>query len=238
LDKKRILIVADSMAMPRMEVHYDETWIHKLIYEFPNFEFIDKCRRASTSVRLVSDGAGAGDKIRSADLLEYYSPGLIITQIGITDCAPRLYKKSWFYSYLFHILQNNLVRIIVTILKKYRGRKEAYADVTPQNFEKNWKQYLDRCRNKNTQLICILIALPSNLFLSKSPEILSAINRYNSILIKLAEKYNNVHCLKPFTQEEIEICTLDEYHVNAKGHQVLAEKIIKIIYELLKQNKI
>src|SRR5690554_2952573 len=99
VEKFRVLIVGSSMAMPRKEVHYDETWIYKLTKEFSNIEVIDKCRRASTSVRLVSDGAGAGDKIRSADLLEYYSPNLVITQIGMTDCAPRLFKVKGFFSY-------------------------------------------------------------------------------------------------------------------------------------------
>ena len=39
---KRILIIGDSMAMPRNEVIYEETWVYKLMHFFSNIHFIDK----------------------------------------------------------------------------------------------------------------------------------------------------------------------------------------------------
>lgn len=159
--KQRAIIIGDSMAMPRMEVHYEQTWIYELVHKFPEIEFIDKCRRASTSVRLVSDGAGAGDNRRSADLLEYYSPDIIITQIGITDCAPRLYKKGSFLSNLLHVLPDSIAKFIIGFLKKFRGRKTIYADVLPEKFIQNWSNYLGRCNRDNVFVICILIGLPA-----------------------------------------------------------------------------
>lgn len=236
--KYRAIVIGDSMVLPRMEIHYNLTWLSKLVNHYPSIEFIDKSRRASTSERLVSDGAGAGDKIRSADLLEYYSPDLVITQIGITDCAPRLYKKGSMLSNILHLLPNLISKSVIRFLKKYRGRKEKFADVLPEAFRKNWQQFFDRCYSQNVFVICILIGIPAKLFVEKSPYILNAINKYNDILIDLSEKYDNVICVKPFTTEEIESSALDEFHVNAEGHLLLAEKLIKHIDGFLKEKTI
>lgn len=234
----RAIIIGSSMAMPRMEVHYEQTWIYELIRKFPKIEFIDKSRRASTSMRLVSDGAGAGDKTRSADLLEYYSPDLVITQIGVTDCAPRLFKKGSFISYLLHVLPNNFGKFVVNSLKKYRGRKAIYADVSPEKFKTNWKQYIERCKKNDVFVICILIGMPAKRFIAnKSPEIIDSIKKYNSILIQIANNHNNVYCIEPFTEEEVETCALDEFHVNTEGHKILSEKLIKKINEFLAEKQ-
>lgn len=230
MKKGRVLVIGSSMSLPRKEVHYNETWVCKLIDTFPNINFIDKCRRGPTSERLVSEGAGAGDKNRSADLLEYYSPDIIITQMGMTDCAPRLYRRGGYLSYLFHVLPNKMIIPIVNLLKKYRGRKEKFAYVSPKDFEQNWEQYIQRCEKNGVSVISILIGMPAKIFLSKSPDILKAVNKYNAILIKLSQKYNNMYTLTPYTQEEVETCALDEYHVDAKGHDILFEKL-KILLE-------
>ena len=78
--------------MPRPGVDYEDTWVYKLIEALPEFEFIDKTKRASTSERLVTEG---GDNINpyGADLLEHYMPDIVVMQIGIVDCAPRYIKR-------------------------------------------------------------------------------------------------------------------------------------------------
>jgi len=226
---RRALIIGDSMAMPRLGVHYDQTWPCKLVHNFPNIEFIDKSRRASTSERLVSDGAGAGDSVRSADLLEYYSPDFVITQVGITDCAPRLFKRRGFLSYVFHFSPQCVTDQLIKLLKRYRGRKEKYAYVSPELFRSNWAQYFERCRNYHVQVFCILIGLPAREFILKSPNILTSITKYNLILERLANEYENVHCITPFSQNEIEEIALDEFHVDAIGHSIIADKLIREI---------
>lgn len=224
--KYRGLVIGDSMVMPRVEVHYNETWLYELVQHYSNIEFIDKSRRASTSDRLVSDGAGVGDKIRSSDLLEYYSPDFVITQIGITDCAPRLYKRRGFLSYLFHVSPQCVSSRIIKVLKRYRGRKEAFSYVSPERFMSNWKQYLERCERNNVQVFCILIGFPANKFILKSPNILNAIAKYNSILVELSNRFKNVRCITPLTQDEVEEMALDEFHVNSTGHSIIARKMI------------
>ncbi|HON16100.1 MAG TPA: hypothetical protein PLA51_06445, partial [Spirochaetota bacterium] len=87
MKNNKLLIITDSVSMPRPGIPYESTWIYKLKKEFPNLDIIDKAARGSTSMRLVTEGGGG------VDLLETYMPDIVILQIGITECAPRLFKK-------------------------------------------------------------------------------------------------------------------------------------------------
>ena len=88
--KERILIITDSISMPRMEIKYEETWIYLLKKKFKHLDIIDRPARGATSMRLINEGGGG------LDLLEFYLPGIIILQLGLAECAPRLFKKNGF----------------------------------------------------------------------------------------------------------------------------------------------
>ena len=112
---KKVIIITDSVGMPRDELKYEDTWIYMLKNTFKNHDFIDKSARGSTTARLVTEG-GSG-----IDTLETYNPDIVILQLGITECAPRLFKKPGleFYivsrmpaklraKYINHIKQDNM----------------------------------------------------------------------------------------------------------------------------------
>jgi hypothetical protein len=89
----KILLIKDSMAMPRSEVLYEDTWPYLLACDYPNLHIIDKSCRASTTNRLVEEEGIKGIS-KGGDLLEFYMPDIVITQIGITDCTPRYFDRN------------------------------------------------------------------------------------------------------------------------------------------------
>ena len=71
----------------------------------------------------------------------------------------------------------------------------------------------------------------------KSPDILKAITKYNSILVDLSNGFKIVRCITPLTQDEVEEVALDEFHVNTKGHSIIARKLIIEMDEFLESTQ-
>jgi lysophospholipase L1-like esterase len=234
MNKDKIILIGSSMAMPRIEVSYEETWPYKLQNHFSNdYFFIDKCKRASSTVRLVKEGSGKGDKIGASDLLEYYSPKIVITQIGIVDCAPRLIKRYSPLVKLINVSPSIIKRTFYSILKKTRIRSVKFADLSVNEFRSNWESFIIRALQIEAQIICVLISEPSNTVTEKSPEIKKAIDIYNDILLDLDIKYSNFTTLKAYSQTEIKLTSLDEFHVNNEGHDILFNKLKQLIQGIL-----
>lgn len=230
MNKERILIIGSSMALPRLEVPFENTWPYKLQNYFQNdYFFIDRCKRASSTNRLKNEGSGHGDKIKGSDLLEYYEPKIVITQIGIVDCAPRLIKRFSLIVKLVNISPKFIKNTFYSILKNYRNRKVKYADLTRDEFKANWENYIQRAASIKTEIICVLISEPSSIVKEKSPEIKKAIDIYNSILIELSIRYVNFTIVEAYSQSQIDLISLDEFHVNEEGHDILFNKIKNLI---------
>lgn len=218
MDNKRILIVADSMGMPRPGVAYEKTWIYRLIHANAEFEFIDKSKRGSTTERFIDEGA---------DLLEHYLPDSVITQIGIVDCAPRYFLKKSVENILLQLMPVFIRKKYITLMKKTGSRKPENAYVSPRAFCSNLENYFQRAQTLNVQIFAILIAPPSKRFVKKSPFINQNIKIYNDIYEKLSRKFNNVILVQPFSfQVDLENITLDEYHLNATGHDMIFQNLM------------
>lgn len=235
--KKKILIVGSSMALPRLEVSYEETWIYKLICSLPDCIIIDKSRRGSTSERLLKEGAGFKDTRRGADLLEYYNPDVVITQIGVTDCAPRYLKRYKMSTKILNKMPSFIKKRVYQIIKKYSERNVKNADVPLEKFATYFRNYTERAAEINTKIICVLIAPATSLLKEKSLNMASAIELYNSELIKIAEEFPNFIVISPYTIDEIDSVAIDEFHVNEQGHQILFEKLKIILRENIIVNK-
>ncbi len=214
---KRVLIISDSMAMPRPGVKYEETWIYLLKQAFPEYDVLERPDRGSTSLRLITEGGGG------VDLLEMYEPDMVILQLGMTECAPRLFKKTGFeYFFLNRIIPRRYRLNYVNFIKKKRGRNPRITDVSPENFRANLTNYFERARKMNVKVIAFLISRVTKLFVSKSPHITENINLYNSIYREVARAFPNVHLVVPFAEEvNMEEIAVDELHVDARGHQIL-----------------
>ncbi|MGN6177663.1 MAG: SGNH/GDSL hydrolase family protein [Mucilaginibacter sp.] len=218
----KILCIADSLALPGHDNTYEDTWFYKLQVSFREHSFISFFKRSITTEILVTEGGGdASQPITGADCLEFYMPDLVILQLGIVDCAPRLMRRK---GLLYKIIQKSPAGIQNAFykgLKKVRKRSSTNADVPPNEFLSNLDNYLSRCVNINVKKVIIIkICTPDDSFVQKSPDILDAVKLYNSIIDKLDEKYSIVTVVDPLASNTKHIFE-DGYHPNPEGNDLV-----------------
>jgi lysophospholipase L1-like esterase len=225
----KILIAADSIAMPREENKYENTWPYMLKEAFPDCDIIDRSSRGSTTARLVNEGGGG------VDLLERYNPHIVIIQMGMAECAPRLFKKTGFeHFYLTRIIPQSYRLKYVNFIKKRRIRSPEITDVSPDQFRSNITNYFDRAEKIGTRIIVVLMHGPNRIFFSKSPYIGKNIDLYNRIYKETALNFSNVETIEPFEHDvDIDALTLDELHLNRQGALLIASKLKGRIAELM-----
>ena len=222
--KGRVLLIGDSMAMPRNEVTFEQTWIYKLIIHFPDVLFVDKSRRGSTTLRLVQEGGGYKGVQSGADLLEYYKPDLVIIQLGIVDCSPRLVSKHALSTKLINKCPAFVKTFFYRYKKKFCVRKPENADISPGQFQNYYETYIKRAKEINSKVLGFEIAPVGSAFVEKSPFILESIEKYNAILSNL-EKYDNFKVISTFSQTNCQELLVDELHSNEKGHDIFFNKL-------------
>ena len=142
---KSILCIGDSLSMPRDTLLYKDTWHSKLKKEFPNIDFISQFKRAITTDVLVELGGGDSETIESfpfgSDCLEFYKPDIVILQLGIVDCAPRLIRNGTLKFYISKILKGKLLKIYLLFLKRYTKRNSYNVKVCKDKFRNNIENY-------------------------------------------------------------------------------------------------
>ena len=225
MNGKRVLIIADSMAMPRPETRYEDTWIYLVKKEFPHYDFLDRLERGGTSLRLVTEGGGG------VDLLELYEPNLVIIQFGFAEGAPRLFKKSSLeYFFLSRVLPAKLKPKYIQYVKKNRVRNPQITEITPDRFKANISNYFERAEKIGSKVVVILILKATQLLISKSPFVEQNIKLYNDIYCEVAESFSNVRCVAPFGEEvDVNEITVDEYHLDRRGHRMLFDRIKPVL---------
>jgi len=218
----KILCIADSLALPGHDNTYEDTWFYKLQVAFREHVFISFFKRSITTEILITEGGGdASQPNTGADCLEFYTPDVVVLQLGIVDCAPRLMRRK---GLLYKIIQKSpsgVQNVFYKVLKKTRKRSSTNADVPPHEFSRNLNIYLDRCVKINVKKVIIIkICTPDNSFVQKSPDILDAVRLYNGLIDKLKEKYSIVTVVDPLASNPKHIFE-DGYHPNPEGNDLV-----------------
>lgn len=224
----KVIVITDSMSMPRNNIRYEDTWYYKLKHKLKSYKFIDKEHRGSMSNRLVSEGGGFANILPGSDLLEFYNPDIIIIQLGIVDCSPRYIS---IYSFGYKVLTKLpffLQKIYYNFKKKYSKRSSKNAYISPQIFHNNYKNFINRAIKLNSKIIITEISPVSTEFQIKSPEINISIKRYNNILKKLSDKNENVFLFSPFYEFQSNFL-IDELHYSKIGHHNFYVNLLNLI---------
>lgn len=218
--KKNLLIVGDSLGLPRDNMPYSNTWTYLLCDYLQNFHTVLKLQRA-----LNSNTINSGVK---EDWLEFYKPDDVILQVGIVDCSPRFLKNGGLLMKLVNISPFFLKNFIWKLIKKYKTRSVVNVDVTIDRFESNIEKYINRCISIGvSRIFLIKIAKSGSAMVKKSPEILSQINLYNQIFDTLAGKYQNCILINELTNANDDYFIEDGYHLSEFGNYNLFEAIKK-----------
>lgn len=218
---ERILIITDSISMPRPGIRYEDTWIYLFKNRFKDFDVIDRPARGSTTMRLVQEGGGG------LDLLELYAPDRIIMQMGLAESAPRLFRKDGFEKKFINTWLPAKIRDdYIKAIKEKRGRNPEFTDVPPDQTKSNIFNFAGRCEKLGVKLAIFRILHPTDLFISKSPFIKQNVERINRIFDEAAESFKNITLLDPIsTKLDINALSLDELHVNAEGHKLFFKAV-------------
>lgn len=216
---KKIIVIADSSALPNHLVRYENTWIYKL-KKSGSFDVITYAKRGLNSNVLCESG---GDGIVSpfgSDCLEFFMPDTAIVQLGIVDCSPRLIKKRSIHSKIVATLPKNLRKYYLLLLKKIRKRTVHRVDVSLENFQENIESYVNRALSLEVnRIIFIGIALPDEEFINKNPNVVINVRRYNEVLVNIVRKDHRLNYIDPLNSDlyDHKIFT-DGYHPNEQGH--------------------
>jgi lysophospholipase L1-like esterase len=228
---KKVLIIADSMAMPSENVKYEDTWIFKVKESFKNIHFIDRSRRGTTTDRLIQEGGGYKNVKGGADLLEYYKPDIVIIQLGLVDCSPRLVNRDALCIKIINRLPIFLKNRYYLLKKRYSYRKPENAYVSINQFYSNYENFIQRARNLKTNIIGITIAPVAENFIEKSPYIIDSITKYNHALSKL-EVNENFKLINPFKDPQLSNLFVDEMHFNAYGNDLIFNALKKELCQI------
>lgn len=206
---KRILILSDSLALPRNipEVcTYNETWPILL-------------RKNGFDVHQVSiGGATSEDLLRQAPYHCSYNPEIVLIQVGIVDCAPRFMTKMELSLVRKLPFGHLIIRAINTKSVK-KIRKIQY--IPPKSFKKNIESIDLIFRNAHTIFIEILPVVAE--YEKLLPGVRRNVEVYNEILKNSARKTININDIG---RDGI---MSDHHHLNALGHQYIFSRILNMI---------
>lgn len=215
LFKKKILIIGDSLCLPREKpehVNYQQTYPFLL--------------KQIGGVEIYQLAIGGGTIADLFDQISYYKvvkPDIVIVHSGIVDCAPRALSRLE----RDFVASNRILTVFfnrfVSIYKLRKFRKITYVN------EKTFKHYIEQIVYSfdYAQLVWIGILPASIEYEKKIPGIIRNVVRYNEIIRSqsqsIAFKFLNTDSI---VNEGI---MSDHHHLSAVGHQWIFEKLKNIL---------
>lgn len=217
---KKIVILGDSLSLPREEILVEDTYPY-LINEFLKDRYV----LFNRSIR-ANDTRLQVENFYNDVIL--FDPDIIIIHLGIVDCAPRLFyrKERAFFSKV------NKLFPIVALMSRYRyffTKIFPKVYVSIRDFEKNYHYMLEEIHKLGKKAIVIGIANTNKRNKKISYGFEKNINCYNEVLKKVCEKFNNVSYIDMYNYDPEKILLKDGIHLNKEGSKILAENLLKII---------
>ncbi|MDD2869326.1 SGNH/GDSL hydrolase family protein [Neomegalonema sp.] len=240
----RIAVISDSIGLirPSIDLHIEGTYSYriqeKLLLDGRKYQVIPFCRRNRTSDH-------AAHFVRSDEFLSEGKPDILVVQIGIVDCAPRVFAQKDL-QYVRDWCGIEEVKRLISLSQRFRAhlmlpwRKSAY--VKPREFLLNMLSIINHAHDElNIKKIYILnIVKPSRKGKVLSTGGLSeAIDYYNKILVQL-NKHDHVSLIdinKEIWKEEnvVNFFTNDNYHYNSLGHEAVSRIVYAHVEPYLKE---
>ena len=220
MKSRNILIVGDSLGLPRINLPYSQTWPFLLSSKLTNYHFVLKLQRALTS-KIINSGV-------SEDWLEFYCPQYVILQLGIVDCSPRYIKNGGLLMKFLSLLPQILKSFFWILIKKSFKRSSKNADINIKDFQNNIEKYISRCEDIGVERIFIIkIAKSGSSMVKQNPNILDQIDSYNKIIEKISYEKNNYTIISSLEKANDNYFLEDGYHLNEYGNKQVFQEIVK-----------
>jgi len=218
---KRIVVIGDSLAMPRYEVSFEDTYPYLLNQELENCEVIVRNRRANTTKSQVNPQ-------NILDDIVFLKSKTVIIHLGIVDCAPRLFNK---FEQLILSKLKGINKFIIKFFSKYRfffTKINPKVYVNKKEFYHSLLKLIQECKKNGVENIFVLnICNTNSENKKKSFNFENNIQEYNNILYNVV-KEQNVILLDVNSKINEDMLLEDGIHLNLIGHRK--------IYEIIREN--
>lgn len=225
---KKILCIGASVALPREEVKYEDTWYYLLKEKYRNCDFISYFRRA----QIMPETDYLYDSY-----YRFYYPDYVIWEIGITDSAPRyIVEQKLFWKMVLRIIKGKRVeKVFWRIIKTIRKRDPKRVATPLPAFEQYAEKLINEFISDGVKKIFIMKIEPiGSSPRKKNPAWYDNIQKYNKIYEKLALKYSDrVILIAPKENADDDCYIKDGYHPNKKGMKMTFDNLDAILNEYL-----
>jgi lysophospholipase L1-like esterase len=220
----KIVIITDSLGMPRIEIPLEDTWIYKFMIQSKDDEIFPFAQRALTTKHIVARGL-------LTEIL-YCKPDKAIIQIGIVDCVRRALPRT-VLSIASRIPKVRTLVLAFSSKHHYFMSKYWIGEhrlVPPDMFEKNIVQIIESLHAIGCKTSFIAIAPPGKTLIDKVYDVQNDVKKYNDILNQVAVNKSNfdVDILNPYFKHDAEDFLLEDgHHLNAYGATLVSEKVLQ-----------
>lgn len=238
LTKNIVTILGDSLSMVRVEegISIRDTYPFRLNELLGNdFYVVNRSKRGNTSV-VQSSTQNLYDDIETSE------SKVIIIQIGICDCSPRIISK-FERVVLNYALPKLFAKRYIKIKSKYRYLFTKYFPMTYVSlvrFETSYEKILASALKLHgiVKVVVINIADTNSNNKLRSFNFDKNIVKYNSIISKLVVGKSNVYLLDLYnlTKDNPELLLTDGIHINLKAHEIIASELVVNIKNSFRPN--
>lgn len=210
--------------MPRLRegIRYEDTYAYLI-------------QKSGYEVILRSDYSNDTQVQASHDNLtvdvEYFRPNAVVIQLGIVDCAPRLFSKR--EAAMINHLPKFLRSGIIAFLSKHRfafTKQNPKVYVGIDDFRTNMQHIINFTREHDAVPVIVNIARPPAALVERSYGILDNVKAYNIVLRDLAEANGcDLVDLYSTVEENPDRLLDDGIHLGKEGHVALASAILAVL---------
>ena len=238
MKKNIITVLGDSLSMARVEegISIRDTYpfqLNELLGK--DFYVVNRSKRGNTSV-VQSSTQNLYDDIETSE------SKVIIIQIGICDCSPRIISK-YERVVLKYVLPKTIARIYIKVKSKYRYFFTKYLPMTYVSralFEQCYEKILSSSLKLDGIVKVIVINIADTNLKNKNRSFNFAKNilKYNSIILKLVESKNNIYLydLHTKTKDRPELLLSDGIHIGSNSHEIISKDLAKCIGDIFNNN--
>lgn len=222
------LIITDSLGAPRKTplTYYKDTWVSQV--EDYLFKKYNMKSFAYTQTGLTSQTALK----QAATQLQYYEPKVVIIQLGIVDCTPRLVKYTSLETLEYFIPNSlkksyNKLRKFLLVSPSLSALRKRH-DVTPEEFISNLEVLFNNYF-KESIIVFIPIGEPNKRYVFDSKYVKDHVDKYNKILSSFeGKRYFYLEEIAELVKNNIyKIYDKKNRHYLVEGHKIVADALIK-----------
>lgn len=202
------------MGLPRVNLPYEQTYPYLLQQELGRNEVVPRNLRLNDTAhqfKMMHEDVGL------------FKPDVVVMQLGIVDCAPRLF---WRFEHKLVSYINKFIPV-VGFISKFRyplTRVFPKVYVSKNRFRTNLRKIFNYLRKHDIETIVINIADTSEVNKSKSYKYEDNIRDYNAILYDETPDKNLFIDIFSYGSD---ILLEDGIHLNEYGNKVVADKILE-----------